>query len=159
MAASDGTDKHLHGQVFAQVLGVEENEEFATEITYSAADFATNPFTGWIVEDLIDKKRQDLLANAVDTPSPALSPVPTPMATVRSFVHESSINSTDLMALIEAMFAGAVGISLVEEFASELGVFAVLTIQEAEVIHCRCGGEDCRGGPKLKKLGEMKRDC
>eukprot|EP01032_Pedospumella_encystans_P015773 gene15773-18024_t len=75
-------------------------------------------------KDLIDKKRQDLLANAVNSPSPAQSPIPTPMSTARSFVSESSINSTDRMALIEAMFAGAVGISPFEEFASELGDFA-----------------------------------
>lgn len=75
-------------------------------------------------KDLISKKRQDLLASASQSPSPVPSPIPTPMSTARSFVSESSINSTDRMALIEAMFAGAVGISPFEEFASELGDFA-----------------------------------
>lgn len=136
-----------HEIVFAQVLGVDLEEKHFLVLAFLAKELMRILPEGWELltsvsnsgtkvpyyfdpstrsshwthpyenqyKDVIARKRTELQATEP----------PTPLDSARSKASDgSSINSIDRLALIEAMFAGALGVNPIEEYASELNDYA-----------------------------------
>lgn len=135
-----------HEVVFAQLLGVDLDEKYFLVLAFLAKELMRILPEGWELltsvssvgtkvpyyfenatgtshwthpyesqyKDVITSKRVSLLAAST----------PSPLGTARSGYSEESFNSTDRLALVEAMFAGALGVNPMEEYAQELNDYA-----------------------------------